>query len=102
MKSISIPLAQHIKPKWFHIVVEGLMIKEKFCQKTQILAVDAGQIPIHFKHRQIILPVDFIGWRTEQRTFAGVPQEDLFTLHVLEAELTNEQFGESGVLMGIW
>ena len=35
-------------------------------------------------------------------TLAGVPLHDAAELHVLEAELADEDLGQGGVLLGVW
>lgn len=44
--------------------------------------------PPYFKYRNVILPVNLIGWRVEPVALLHVLVEDAATLHVAQAELT--------------
>lgn len=50
----------------------------------------------HLKHRDVILPVDLVGWGMEPATLAHVLVQDAAALHVTQAELAQVQFGQSG------
>ena len=49
----------------------------------------------HLKHRDVILPVDLIGWGVEPATLAHVLVQDAAALHVAQAKLTQVQLGQS-------
>ena len=61
--------SQHIEMKRLNIIVQRLVVKEEFCQQTQVLTVDLGSVAIHLKHRQVVTTVDFIARRTTHVTF---------------------------------
>ena len=59
----SVHLCQHVEPKWLHVKVEGLVVQEELCKKTEVLAVDLMVFTVNFKHRQCFFPVDLsAGW----------------------------------------
>ena len=58
-----IVLCKYVEEEGFHIVVQGFMIQEELGKKAQVLTVDLTGVTVHLKHRQVILPVDLIGWR---------------------------------------
>ena len=61
--------SQHIEMKRLDVVVQRLVIKEEFCQQTQVLAVDLRPVAVDFKHRQVPTTVDFTARRTTRVTF---------------------------------
>jgi len=39
MAASGVGLGHHIKQERLHIIIQGLVVKEEFCQKTEVLAV---------------------------------------------------------------
>lgn len=50
--ALNIILCQHIEKKWFHIIIECLMVQEEFCQQTQVLAVNGANVAIHLREAE--------------------------------------------------
>lgn len=50
----------------------------------------------HLKHRDVVLPVDLVGWRVEPGALPHVLEEDAATLHITQAELTQVELRQSG------
>lgn len=50
----------------------------------------------HLKHRDVVLPVDLVGWRVEPGALPHVLEEDAATLDVTQAELTQVELRQPG------
>ena len=64
---------QHVKEEGLHIVVQGFVIQEKFGEKAKVLTVNFVDVAIHFEDGQVVLTVDFSGWRMPPHTLGHVP-----------------------------
>eukprot|EP00958_Prasinococcus_capsulatus_P026890 scaffold5061_cov378-Prasinococcus_capsulatus_cf.AAC.9 len=58
-----VALAQYVEEKQIDVVVERLVIQEQLREVAQILTVDLFLFPIHFKHAQRAVAINFIPYR---------------------------------------
>ena len=78
--------------------VNNVVIQNKETRLSQKYLV---LLSVHFKHRDVTLPVDLIPGRVSPHTLGRVPPQDRGALHVLQAELADVELGEAGVLLGV-
>lgn len=85
---------ERVEEERLHVVVERLVIEEKFGQEAKVLAIDLVHVPVHLKDGEIVLAVDLGSGRMPPEALGHVPIQDGTALHVLEAEFAQEQFGQ--------
>lgn len=74
---IVLNLTQDIEQENAHILMQIFMIQEQLRQKSQVFTVDWVFIAVDFKnsHTVLLITIDLIPWRMEQRTGFAVPFE---------------------------
>ena len=101
MAALAVVLGENVKQEWLNVVVEGLVIEKELCKEAQILAVDLTSHTINFKDGEITISVNLVGWRVEPVTLGSVAFQDASTLHVLQAELTEVELWQDGILLWV-
>ena len=92
---------EHIEEKGLYIIVEGLVVQKELCEEAEVLAEYLASHSINFKDREVPLAVNLIGWWMEPVTLGPVTPEDASALHVLEAELTQVELWQHGILLRV-
>lgn len=66
--AVGLALTQDVKVKGVDLVPDVLVVKEEFGQVAQVLCVDLLLLGVEFKHREGLVPVDLVAWRTPYLT----------------------------------
>ena len=99
--ALAIVLGQHVEEEGLHVVVEGLVIQKQLGEETEVLAVDLAGHAVHFEDGEVFVAVDFVGRRVKPVALGPVALQDPPALHVLEAELAEEELWEHGILLRV-
>ena len=91
MVLIILYFAKDVEKEDTHVFVEVLMVQKQFGQEGKVFTVDRIFIAINLKHSHIILliSIDFISGRVEQRAYLGVTFEFYFQTEEREAEVAD-------------
>lgn len=61
--SLPIHFSQDVEHERLHIEVQGFVIQEELGQEAEVLAVNLVVSPVHFIHRDVVLPIDLLSRR---------------------------------------
>ena len=101
MTTLAVILGEDIEQERLHVIVQRLVVQEQLDQETQVLTVDLVGVAVHLVHGHPVLPVDLITRRMSPGTLLEMSLQDGARLHVLQAELAEEELGQPGVLLGV-
>mmetsp|Transcript_13381 Transcript_13381/g.54027 ORF Transcript_13381/g.54027 Transcript_13381/m.54027 type:complete len:489 (-) Transcript_13381:661-2127(-) len=103
--ALGVNLAQHVKQKRLHVVIQRLVVQEQLREQAQVLAVHPRLPAVHLVHAQPRaglragarvhrgrMAIDLVpGWMRHGAPLLPVPHQRLLPLHVLQAPLAHEQ-----------
>ena len=89
--ALPVVLGQHVEQEGLHVVVEGLVVQEELDQETEVLTIDLVRVAVHLEHGHPVLPIDLHPGRMSPGTLLHVSLQDGAGLHVLQAELAQEE-----------
>ena len=103
--ALGVNLAQHVKQKRLHVVIQRLVVQEQLREQAQVLAVHPRLPAVHLVHAQPRaglragagvhrgwMAIDLIPGRMRHGApLLPVPHQRLLPLHVLQAPLAHEQ-----------
>ena len=101
MAAFAIVLSQNVEKKWFHIIIERLVVQEELSKEAEVLAIDLACHAVHFKDGKIFMTINLVGRRVKPVALCPVSFQDGPTLHILETKLTKEELWEHGILLGV-
>ena len=61
--AMTVRLCHHVEEKRLDIKVERFILQKQFRHEAEVLAVHFVPFPVHFKHGELVLSVDFVSWR---------------------------------------
>ena len=53
-----VALRHDVEQEWLHVEIQCLVVEEQLGQQTEVLSVLLVALPVHFKHRDLVLPID--------------------------------------------
>lgn len=78
-----------VEEKWVDVVVERLVVEEELRQQAEVAAPAPLPAAVDFEKREMVVPVDLVAGRVQQRAFGPVPLKRERRRRVAEAELAN-------------
>ena len=103
MVLVVLDFAEHIEEENAHVLVQVLVVQEQLRQKGEVLAIDGILVAVDLEHSHCVLlvPVDLIAGRMEERAALGVPLALHFQREEDEAEISEVEAVEVVVVDGV-
>lgn len=79
----------HVEQEGVDVVVQRLVVEEQLAQQAQIAAPGALPAAVDLEERHVLVAVDLVARRVDQRAFAAVARERFGAREVAEAELVD-------------
>lgn len=99
MTAFPVVFRKHVEQERLHVVVQRLVVQEKFRKQAQVLAIDLIDIAVHLKDGDVTAAVNLSGGWMLPSAFVLMSLQYSLALGVLQTKFAKKQFGKASVFL---